>query len=93
MNRPHREPQQPNFNLDSGATPECGESPSLPSWLQAQTQEGQIVIVGGAIVIGFAIVSLFLKLVSLVLSLALLGGFLYIGYKFLSASSAPDRDP
>jgi hypothetical protein len=102
MNRPHREPQLPNFNPDFSSTrplktqpepPESDRSPSLASWLQTLPKEGQILVVGGAIVVGFVIVSLFIKLVSLALSLALLGGFLYIGYKFLSVSSAPDRDP
>jgi hypothetical protein len=100
MNRPHREPQLPNFNPDLSATrplktqPEAPETrqPSLGSWLQALPKEGQILVVGGAIVAGFALISLFVKLVSLVFSLALLGGFLYIGYKFLWASSAQDSD-
>lgn len=101
MNRPHREPQLPNFNPDFSATrplknqpepPESGQSPSLTRWLQALPKEGQILVVGGAIVVGFTVVSLLVKLVSLAFSLALLGGFLYIGYKFLSASSAQDGD-
>jgi hypothetical protein len=102
MNRPHREPQLPNFNPDFSTTrpfkkqpepPESGQFRSFTSWLQALPKEGQILLVGGAIVVGFTLIGLVVKLVSLALSLALLGGFLYIGYKFLSASSATDRDP
>lgn len=102
MTSPRREPQLPNFDADSSTTrslrsepelPEVGQSPSFVSWWRSLPKEGQLLVGGGAIALGFAVVSLVVKLVSLALSLALFGGFLYIGYKFLSSSSVADRDP
>lgn len=101
MNRPQREPQLPDsdpdltptrpFKTQSEATPST--EPSIVSLFKTLPKEGQILLVCSAIGAGFIILGLFVKLVSLALSLALLGGFLYIGYKFIWASSAKNSDP
>ena len=101
MNQPQGEPQLPNSEpeltatrpLKSPSEPTPSHPPSLGSLFATLPKEGQLLLLCSAIGAGFVLLSLFVKLVSLAFSLALLGGFLYIGYKFLSASSAGDKNP
>ncbi len=57
----------------------------IQQWYQNLPQIGQIVVAGGAVLLGFSILNLFLRLVSAAIALAVMGGLLYLGYKFLIA--------
>jgi hypothetical protein len=56
-------------------------------WISSLPKEGQIITVGIVLFVGVSAIATVLKLVSFVLSLALLGAFLYIGYRFIAARS------
>jgi len=58
----------------------------LQTWYQSLSSTGKLVVAGVAVVIGFGFLNLFLRLVSTVITLAVLGGALYLGYKFLIES-------
>ncbi len=56
-------------------------------WISSLPKEGQILAVGIALFVGVSAIATVLKLISFALSLALLGAFLYIGYRLITASS------
>ena len=61
--------------------------------LKRLPKEGQIIVVLIALILGFSLITTLFKLINLILSLALLGVFGYIGYKFISASDVRDSEP
>lgn len=58
----------------------------IQTWYQNLSNTGKLVVAGVAVVIGFGFLNLFLRLVSTVITLAVLAGALYLGYKFLIES-------
>jgi hypothetical protein len=56
------------------------------TWLASLPKEGQLVAIGLTVVLGISAIVTVLKLVSFLLSIALVGGFAYIGYKFITAN-------
>ncbi len=62
------------------------------TWFQQLPKEGQIAVAVAGAVLGLSVLGTLVKLVSFALSLVLLGGLLYIGYKFFLAPSSQDRN-
>ena len=60
----------------------------LQNWYQTLPNGGKLAVAGVAIVVGFSFLNLFLRLVTAAISLVVLGGLLYLGYKFFIESSA-----
>lgn len=58
----------------------------LIDWYQDLSGSGKIIAVVVSAIVGFMALGLFLRLVATLLSLAVLGTLLYIGYKFFSKS-------
>ena len=59
---------------------------NLKTWYNDLSNTGKLVVAGVGVVLGFGFLSLFLRLVSTIITLAVLGGALYLGYKFLIES-------
>ncbi|MDB9516362.1 hypothetical protein PN466_05240 [Roseofilum reptotaenium CS-1145] len=58
----------------------------IKTWYQGLSNTGKLVVAGVSVVIGFGFLNLFLRLVTTLITLAVLGGALYLGYKFLIES-------
>jgi hypothetical protein len=60
-------------------------------WFQGLSGTSKLVFVGVAALLGLSIVQMVLKLVVSALSLALLAGLVYVGYKFFVSSNAQNK--
>jgi hypothetical protein len=60
---------------------------SARDWFNNLPTAGRVIVGVGAIAIGFSVLNVFLRLISSLISIAILGGLLYLGYKFLVTSS------
>ena len=99
----HRPPAEPNFRdptqQPQGFYPQIEAGTILQlvdrAWaaLKRLPKEGQIIVVLIGLILGFSFMTTLFKLINLILSLALLGVFGYIGYKFISASNIRDSEP
>lgn len=56
-------------------------------WFNSLPTVGRVIVGVGAIIVSFSVLNIFLRLISSLISLAILGGLLYLGYKFLVTSS------
>ena len=61
---------------------------SAKTWFDALPQVGRIAVGVGAIWFGFSVLTAFLHVVSSLISIALMGFILYIGYRFISQSKS-----
>ncbi|MDJ1175301.1 hypothetical protein [Roseofilum capinflatum] len=73
-----------NSTFSSGSVK--GLLTKIQNWYQTLSSTGKLVVAGVAVVIGFGFLNLFLRLVTTLITLAVLGGALYLGYKFLIES-------
>lgn len=69
------QPQPDNFQLQV-------QFNKLSNWFNSLPGFGKLIVVGVAAIVGLAIVRALLKLVSAVISLAVLAVLLYFGYQF-----------
>ncbi|GAB1543143.1 hypothetical protein NUACC21_58170 [Scytonema sp. NUACC21] len=58
------------------------------AWFKSQSPIGKLAIVGVGFVLGFSILQAVFKLVSAVISLAILSILVYLGYKFFVSSNS-----
>ncbi|MEC4811777.1 MAG: hypothetical protein SAK29_00585 [Scytonema sp. PMC 1069.18] len=58
------------------------------AWFKNQSSVGKVVVSGVAIVLGFAVLQAVLKLVTAVISLAVLSILVYLGYKFFVSNNS-----
>lgn len=59
----------------------------LTIWFNSLSGMGKLTVLGVAVLFGLAMLQAMLKLVTSVISLALLAGLVYVGYKFFVSSS------
>jgi hypothetical protein len=59
-------------------------------WFNSLPKAGRVIVGAGAIIVSFSVLNTFLRLISSLISLAILAGLLYLGYKFLVTSSKSD---
>ncbi|KZL50510.1 MULTISPECIES: hypothetical protein [Cyanophyceae] len=59
----------------------------LQLWFENLNGTTKVIVAAGGVLLGFAMLQAVLKLVSSVISLALLGFFVYLGYKFFVSGS------
>lgn len=60
-------------------------------WFNGLSGLGKLIVVGVAAIVSLAILRVVLKLVSAVITLALLAGLLYFGYQFFLARRAENK--
>ncbi len=60
---------------------------SARDWFNSLPNVGRVIVGVGAIMVSFSVLNTFLRLISSLISIAILGGLLYLGYKFLVDSS------
>ncbi|WP_427159814.1 hypothetical protein ACQFX9_28155 [Aliinostoc sp. HNIBRCY26] len=60
-------------------------------WFQSLSGTGKLVFIGVAGLLGLSIVQMVLKLVVSAISLALLAGVVYLGYKFFVSGNRPNQ--
>lgn len=60
---------------------------SARDWFNSLPTAGKAIVGVGAIMVSFSVLNTFLRLISSLISLVILGGLLYLGYKFLVTSS------
>jgi hypothetical protein len=60
---------------------------SARDWFSSLPTVGRVIVGVGAIMVSFSVLNIFLRLISSLISIAILGGLLYLGYKFLVTSS------
>ena len=64
---------------------------NIKTWYRDLPSSGKLIVIGGGVIAAFSVLSLFLKLVSTVLSLVFIAGGLYLVYKvFLEEKSSQD---
>ena len=56
-------------------------------WFNGLAPIGQVAVGVIAIMLGFSVLNIFLKVVSSLISVAILGGLLYLGYKYFIVGS------
>ncbi|BAU63855.1 hypothetical protein STA3757_12240 [Stanieria sp. NIES-3757] len=76
---------------------EIDRSQSLEKWLNLAkdwfnnlSSEGRIAVGVVGVLVGFSILNTFLRLISSLVSIAILAGLLYLGYKFFLNNSRKD---
>ena len=73
---------------------EIAPSPQLKNWLksgrdwfEALPQVGKVAVGIGALWLSFSVITAFLHIISSLISIAVMGFLLYVGYKFVFSSS------
>lgn len=61
------------------------------TWFNKLSTTPKLVVLGVAVIFGFAILQALLKLVAAVISLALLSLLVYVGYKFLVSNNQSNQ--
>ncbi|MBD2448965.1 hypothetical protein H6G76_17750 [Nostoc sp. FACHB-152] len=80
-----RQQSQPNFlNFNSYLT-------RSQLWLKSLSGTGKLVVVGVTVLLGLAVLQAVLKLVTSAISLAVLAGLVYLGYKFFVSGSFSNK--
>lgn len=64
----------------------------LMNWFNGLTKIGKLVVAVVGVLVGLSILQAVLKLVSAAISLALIAGLLYFGYKFFLERSSQSRN-
>lgn len=88
-------------NVDTGNTKETRQQ-SQPNflnsyltrsrlWLKSLSGTGKLVVVGVTVLLGLAVLQAVLKLVTSAISLAVLAGLVYLGYKFFVSGSFSNK--
>ena len=60
---------------------------SARDWFNGLAPIGQIAVGVIAVMLGFSVLNIFLKVISSLISVAILGGLVYLGYKYIFAES------
>ncbi|MBD2299865.1 hypothetical protein H6G80_31635 [Nostoc sp. FACHB-87] len=60
-------------------------------WFQSLSGTGKLVVMGVTVLMGLAVLQAVLKLVTSAISLAVLAGLVYLGYKFFVADSFSNK--
>ncbi|MBU7586852.1 MAG: hypothetical protein KAF91_29045 [Nostoc sp. TH1S01] len=60
-------------------------------WFQSLSGTGKLVVMGVTVLMGLAVLQALLKLVTSAISLAVLAGLVYLGYKFFVAGSFSNK--
>ncbi|MBD2345880.1 hypothetical protein [Anabaena subtropica] len=63
----------------------------LQLWFKGLSGTKKVVVVGGSVVLGIAIAQMVLKVVVSAISLALLAGLVYLGYKFFVSGNSQNK--
>lgn len=58
------------------------------NWFNNLSKPAQVGVVVGSVFVGFAVLNIFLKIVTSILTIAVLVGILYIVYRFFLASNS-----
>ncbi|MDJ0690844.1 MAG: hypothetical protein QNJ41_20335 [Xenococcaceae cyanobacterium MO_188.B32] len=61
---------------------------SARDWFNSLAPIGQVAVGVIAIMLGFSVLNIFLKVISSLISVAILGGLVYLGYKYIFAESS-----
>jgi hypothetical protein len=61
------------------------------TWLRSLSGTGKLVVIGVTVLLGLAVLQAVLKLVTSAISLALLAGLVYLGYKFFVSGSFSNK--
>ncbi len=61
---------------------------SARDWFNSLAPIGQVAVGVIVIMLGFSVLNIFLKVISSLISVAILGGLLYLGYKYIFAESS-----
>lgn len=61
---------------------------SARDWFNGLAPIGQIAVGVIAVMLGFSVLNIFLKVISSLISVAILGGLVYLGYKYIFAESS-----
>ena len=61
---------------------------TVKDWFNGLAPIGQVAVGIIAIMLGFSVLNIFLKVISSLISVAVLGGLVYLGYKFIVAESS-----
>lgn len=77
----------PHVEIDQ-AQPISGWLNSSRDWFNSLAPIGQVAVGIVAIMLGFSILNIFLKVISSLVSVAILGGLLYLGYKYIVVGSS-----
>ena len=83
VNQPEAQKQISQFNFLS-------HKPHLERfkiWFKSLSGMGKLAVIGVSIVLGLAMLQAVIKLVASIVSLAVLAGLVYLGYKFLVSGS------
>lgn len=59
---------------------------NLNNWFKSLSQPAQVLVMTGFVIVSFAILNLFLRVVISLITLAILGSILYIIYRFWKSS-------
>ena len=57
-------------------------------WFNSLAPIGQVAVGVVVIMVGFSVLNIFLKVISSLVSIVILGGLLYLGYKYIFANSS-----
>ena len=61
---------------------------SARDWFNGLAPIGQVAVGVIAVMLGFSVLNIFLKVISSLISVAILGGLLYLGYKYIIVGSS-----
>ncbi|MBD2431993.1 MULTISPECIES: hypothetical protein [Fischerella] len=80
--------QQIEQSSQSGFSSANSQLQQLSNWFNTLSGTGKVVVVSVGVLLGFAVVQAVFKFVASAISLALLAGLVYFGYKFIVSSSS-----
>ncbi len=65
--------------------------PKIQLWFNGLSGTNKLIVVGGSVILGVAIAQMVLKVVMSAISLALLAGLVYLGYKFFVSGNSQNK--
>lgn len=82
------ESEEPKVSKFTPETEEDSLTYKLNNWYKSLSQPAQVLVMTGGVIVGFAILNLFLRVVISLITLAILGSILYIIYRFWKSSQS-----
>lgn len=82
-------PKQPLQRSINNSQPEKSGLNQLANWFNSLPKAGKVAVVAIATLIGFSVLRSVLQLVGALISLAVVGGILYLVYKFFVTPQSP----
>ena len=78
----------PQVEIDNMKSSFSGWLNSARDWFNGLAPIGQIAVGVIAVMLGFSVLNIFLKVISSLISVAILAGLVYLGYKYIFAESS-----